>query len=134
MKKLYFKIETLWFTLSQPLRFLLVGGFNTVISFLLFSFLIYLHLNYEIALLITYIIGINLSILTMRYYVFQSHSPLIKAYGKAWLTYLSCLLLNYVTLYILIDMLHINTILAQGIYTVISTIYIYITHQKFSFH
>ncbi len=134
MKKLYFKIESLWFTIPQTLRFLIIGGINTVISFLIFSLLICCHLIYEIALLITYIITINLSIFTMRYYVFRSHGNLIKAYTKAWLSYLSCILLNYATLYILIDLLQINTILAQGIFTIISTIYLYIIHQKFSFH
>ena len=36
MIKLYRKIENRWFGLPQKIRFLLVGGFNTFLAYLLF--------------------------------------------------------------------------------------------------
>lgn len=133
MKKLYLKIEKLWFKISQPIRFLLVGGFNTVASFIIYSSAILLNANYLIALIISYTLGIILSITTMRYYVFQSNKNIISEYTKASIVYLSCLLMNYIFLYILINIFQNSPILSQGIYTIISSIYLYLTHKKFSF-
>ena len=134
MKKIYLKFETLWFQLSQPLRFLLVGGFNTLASFLIFSGIIMLHIKYPIAIIITYIICLNLSIFTMRYYVFQSRKNIFKEYYKALSIYLSCLLINYIFLYVFTDILQINPIYTQGAYTIISSLYLYYSHKNFSFH
>lgn len=133
MKKIYLKIESLWFKISQPVRFLLVGGFNTVASFIIYSSAILLNANYLIALVISYTLGIILSITTMRYYVFQSNKNILHEYTKASIIYLSCLLMNYMFLYILINILQNSPILSQGIYTVISSIYLYLSHKKFSF-
>ena len=133
MKKLYLKIEALWFMISQPIRFILVGGFNTVAAFLIFAGAIILNIEYPIATIITYALGFNLSIFTMRYCVFQSHKNIIKEYSKALSVYLSCFLINYIFLYVFIDIMQIDPILTQGIFTVFSSLYLYLSHKYFSF-
>ena len=35
--ELYKKIERIWFTINQKIRFLLVGGFNTVFAYGVFA-------------------------------------------------------------------------------------------------
>ena len=133
MKKLYLKIEALWFMISQPIRFILVGGFNTVAAFLIFAGALILNIEYPIATIITYALGFNLSIFTMRYCVFQSHKNIIKEYSKALSVYLSCFLINYIFLYVFIDIMQIDPILTQGIFTVFSSLYLYLSHKYFSF-
>lgn len=133
MIKLYKIIEQWWFkTFSDKMRFLLVGGFNTLVSYLLF-----LGFNrifrYETALVLTYLTAINLSIFTMRYYVFAVKGNLAKQYSKALITYGAMIILNYAFLYLVIDIAGQPAWLAQAEYTILSTIGVYIMHKKVNF-
>ena len=57
MIKLYRQIENRWFGLSQKIRFLLVGGFNTFLAYLLFVlFVAILQIPYRLSLIIQYIL------------------------------------------------------------------------------
>lgn len=132
--RLYKTIENIWFIVPEKIRFLLVGGFNTLTAYLLFVFFIEIvNLHYVYALSCMFIINVNISILTMRYYVFRSHSNLLKEYFKGWNVYIFLLGLNYAGLYLLIDVLKIREIIAQAIYLVFSTIVTYLIHKYITF-
>ena len=134
MKDFYSQTRKLWFHLPQKIRFLLVGGFNTVLAYVLFIlFIAALRIPYQIGLIIQYILTVNISIFTMRYYVFRSHGSLKKEYLKAWNTYLSMLIFNYVFLYFLIDIFNINVLFSQAVYVIISTIITFCLHKYYSF-
>ena len=133
MIKLYKIIEQWWFkNFSDKIRFLLVGGFNTVVSYLLFLGFNQI-LNYESALVLTYLLAINLSIFTMRYYVFAVKGNLARQYSKALSTYGAIIILNYVFLYVTIDVAGQPAWLAQAEYTLFSTVGLYIMHKKVNF-
>lgn len=130
---LYRKVEEWWFAVfPEKIRFVLVGGFNTVASYILFVCL-NLFFPYRVTLIITYFLAVNLSIFTMRYYVFRSKGNLLEQYGKAGLTYLLMMFLNYVFLYITIDGWKQDVWLAQAEYTIISTMFLYLIHKKVNF-
>ncbi len=134
MLRLYKFAEKIWFEFPQKLRFLLVGGFNTVFSYLLFAFLVaVLLMPYKAALVINYIIMVNVSILTMRYYVFRSFGNFRKEYCKAWGVYVTTLLLNYAAMYLMVDVYKMNELIAQAVYTVLITVFIYFMHKYVSF-
>ena len=131
---LYKKIENWWFKINQKIRFVLVGGFNTVVAYAVFALLFaVLHLPYLLALIIQYFITVNVSILTMRYYVFSSCGDFIKEYCKAWSVYIVMFLFNSVALSFLVEICHINELYAQAIYLTLSTIFTYLLHKYFSF-
>lgn len=133
MKILYQKIENLWFLLvPEKLRFLLVGGFNTLSSYLLFAMFVSV-LSYAAALVITYVLAINLSILTMRHYVFRAKTNFLKQYYKSGTTYILMLVFNYLFLWICIDILSIHPLISQALFTLISTILLYYIHKNFNF-
>ncbi len=130
---LYSKIEKWWFAkFPEQIRFVLVGGFNTMAAYVLFVCLNFVF-SYHVTLIITYFLAVNLSIFTMRYYVFRSKGNLLGQYSKAGLTYLSMLALNYVFLYITIDGWGQESWLAQAEYTILSTIVLYLMHKKVNF-
>ena len=134
MIQIYKNLETKWFRLPQQLRFLLVGGFNTVLAYVLFMlFVAILQIPYQLSLIIQYILTVNISIFTMRYYVFRSHGSIGKEYFKAWNTYLSMLIFNYVFLYFFIDIFNINVLFSQAVYVIISTIITFCLHKYYSF-
>ncbi len=57
---------------SQPIRYLLVGGVNTLISYCLYAGLIYLGLHYVLAVLISTVIGVIISFNTQGRLVFKN--------------------------------------------------------------
>lgn len=132
MTDLYRRLENWWFRRPKQLRFLAVGGFNTLFSYVLFIALT-LVMSYEPALFLTYLISINLSIFTMRYYVFRGTGNLRAQYGKAALTYLGMILANYAALRLMIDGLSWDAWLAQAAFTLLSTCIIYLLHQNINF-
>lgn len=133
--KLYKMIEDIWFRIDQKIRFLLVGGFNTVLSYLIYAFLIVMcRMPYIASLVLQYIVTVNISIITMRYYVFRSKGDFCKEYCKAWSVYLLTLLMNSVGLTFLVEICRINELWAQGIYQVAAAILTYLLHKYFSFH
>lgn len=134
MIRLYHVLENIWFGWPQKLRFLLVGGFNTVFSYGLFVLMVAaIGIPYKIAIAAGYIISTNVSIFTMRYYVFRSKGSLKKEYAKAWGVYLTTMLINYAAMYAMVDLGAVNELLAQGIYTVLITVFTYLMHKYFSF-
>lgn len=134
MLQLYFWIEDIWFKLPEKIRFLLVGGFNTVVAYTLFSFLYYI-LNgfYTLAVIIQYILTIQLSFITMRYYVFRGKGPILKEYIKAISVYIWLLFFNMAWLFVFIDCLDLNGYISQAFYIITSTILTYLFHKNFSF-
>ena len=139
---LYFSLEKLWFMIPLKIRFLLVGGFNTVFAYVLLNILNYVLLFFiglsklnaaNLALLLQYIVSINLSFLTMRYYVFQSRGNFYKEWLKACSVYFLMYLTNAPFLSFLIIKLGWNVWLAQSVYLVFSTIFIFLLHKYYSF-
>lgn len=133
--ELYFKVENLWFKMvPEKLRFLLVGGFNTVFAYGVYAFLLeIIKLPYLLALFIQYFITINVSVATMRYYVFRSKGNFVKEFLKAWSVYIGLFFANTVGLSFLVEICKIDELWAQGIYLTFSTILTYILHKYFSF-
>jgi putative flippase GtrA len=87
--KAYKYLEKIWFNLNEKIRFILVGGFNTTVSFFIYyAFLYLLSGKEQLSLLLMNLININISIATMRYYVFQSKGNWWHEYTKAFSSYI----------------------------------------------
>lgn len=134
MIELYKKIEKIWFKFNQKIRFLLVGGFNTVFSYLVFAGLYeMIGLHYNLALIIQYFITVNVSFVTMRYYVFQSNGVFKAEYIKAIGVYVLMFFFNAFALNFFVVVLGFYPLLGQALYLILSTIITYILHKNFSF-
>ena len=131
---LYKNIENWWFKLNQKLRFLLVGGFNTVFAYMVFALLFAIvGLPYLLALIVQYFITINVSVLTMRYYVFESKGDFWSEFCKAWSVYIFMFVFNTFALSFFVEICKIEELYAQALYLIISTIFTYLLHKYFSF-
>ena len=143
MIDLYLNLERIWFKFPQKIRFLLVGGFNTVFSYVLLNCLNYILKGLfknisEIvianwALFLQYIICTNLSFWSMRYYVFRSKGNFYHEWLKALSVYLLMYLINAPILTFLIVKLSWSIWLAQGTYLIFATILIFLLHKYYSF-
>ena len=70
----YFIVYRFWMRFPEKLRFILVGGYNTVFGYLLFVALIFLLTEKynQLALFGSYILSSINSYLTQKYYVFAT--------------------------------------------------------------
>lgn len=150
MIKAYKYLENIWFRINQKIRFLLVGGFNTTTSFVLYYLFLYITQGREqISLLLMNIININISIVTMRYYVFQSHGDFKQEYLKAFSSYIVLYFINTGLLAffvrvirvqenlspqnILQEVPNLDKAIAQLCCIVIITVLTFFVHKYFSF-
>ena len=145
---LYMWAERIWFKFPEKLRYLLVGGFNTVLSYAVLNLLdwcfgkINLTAGWKYspevvantALIVQYALTINFSIFTMRYYVFRSHGNWKKEFAKAWMVYIFMYLINAPILTALMVLFKLKTWSAQAIYLTFSTIITFILHKYYSFY
>ena len=149
--KLYLLAENIWFSyIPEKLRYLLVGGFNTTTSFLLYyMFLYFTNGREQLSLLLMNLININISIATMRYYVFRSKGSFWFEYQKAFGSYIALYFFNIGLLHffvsiirlkenispenILYDVPNLNKAVAQICCICITTIVTFFVHKYFSF-
>lgn len=135
LKKIYHFIEGKWFALvSEKVRFVLVGGFNTVIGYIIFViFYNLLNGNYPASIIIQNVISINISIIVMRYFVFHSIGNLGKEYAKALMVYIPTVCINYIWLFFAVDILGLDGIISQFVYAIVAAIMTYLLLKVFSF-
>ncbi|MBR1600966.1 MAG: GtrA family protein [Alphaproteobacteria bacterium] len=149
--KFYLWAENIWFSyIPEKLRYLLVGSFNTSTSFLLYYIFLYITNGREqLALLLMNLININISIATMRYYVFRSKGSFWLEYQKAFGSYVVLYFFNIGLLHffvkiiklrenirpenILYNVPNLNKAVAQICCICIVTIITFFVHKYFSF-
>ena len=113
--KLYKRVEKIWFRLNQKIRFLLVGGFNTATAFVIYYLFLYISAGREqLSLFLMNLININISIATMRYYVFQGTGPLLKEYTKAFSSYIVLYFINMGLLAFFVSIIKIQSSLPSN--------------------
>jgi putative flippase GtrA len=135
MKKLYKTLENFWFAaVPEKIRFVLVGGFNTAAAYGIFAALYFLFRgHYGLALGLQYVLSVQLSILTMRYYVFQSHGNFWREYWKSAGVYVFLWAINWAWLFLFDMSLGMNALWSQIIFLIVETILMYVLHKYFSF-
>ena len=135
MIELYLKIYRWWMTWPQKIRFLLVGGYNTVFSYLLFAGLLWVfNGQYEqLALALSFALSSINSFWTQKIYVFGSTEP-------AWPEFIKCLgtwgisyVLNATLLWGFVDGVGMNAYIAQIVILVILTIFSWVMLKHFAF-
>ena len=121
---------------GKKVKFLFVGVLNTVFSYIN-SILIYFFLNQKVALIfiliISHLINVTFSFMTNKIFVFKSSSQIRIEYVKFHMVYLVNFLFNIFLLWLLVAKFNIPYWLALIITTVLSVIYSFLAHLKFTF-
>lgn len=121
---------------DERVRFVLVGGFNTVFAFALFVvfeliwpglYLLSLFLSYAIAVLVAF--GLHRRV-TFRV---EGRERVLLDFARFVSVYVVMFAVNAALLPLFIEVLGWNTIVAQGVATVVTTVLSYTGHKLFSF-
>lgn len=121
---------------KEKFRFLLVGGFNTVFGFAVFSVLeitLGSKISYFGSLYGAHIISSTLAFILYRTVVFPVTGPWLRDYYRFQLVYVVPLLVNTFLLPFFVALIHLDVLVAQAVTTVILTIVSYVGHKYFSF-
>ncbi len=128
-------MKNYWFNLSDKIRFLIIGGLNAGISYLIY-FAVCLILGesfYQIALALAWAISSVISFTTQKFFVFNVEGNVIKQYLKCCTTWFFSYLINAFFLEMFVKQLMFNVYLAQIVATLLAAIFTYILFKKFAF-
>lgn len=124
IKKMYHKKE---------IRFLFVGGLNTLVGYGTYALFIFLNINYFVANLLSTIIGVGHSYLWNRYFTFKSHDKALNEILRFVSVYIVSFALSNVILFIFVTKLNMDKYLVGLISLVFTTLISWFGHKYFSF-
>ena len=133
---MYDKIKTFWYNISEKIRFLLVGIFNFLMSYVVYSCLMYFILGekyYQLSLALAWIISSMISFTTQRNLVFKGNDNIFKEYTKCCVTWFFSYLLNAFLLWLFVQKIYINPYIGQIIATGFCAVFNYILFKTFAF-
>ncbi len=124
-----------FFSLPQKIRFLLVGGSNTGISYLLFVALLYLlgEAHYQISLALAWFFSSFISFTMQKIFVFQSKGAWFSEYVRCLATWGVAYAINAGVLELSVQYAHIPPYMAQFFALALTTVITYFLFKHFAF-
>jgi putative flippase GtrA len=121
---------------SRKGRYLIVGGFNTVVGYVIGVGLLY-GLSPAVHVLvigaIANVLAITVSFTTYKLFVFQTRGRWIEEYVRSYLVYGSMAVVGTLLLWILVDGMRLSIWLAQGLAVVLTVVISYLGHSRYTF-
>ena len=123
---------------DQRVRFLAVGGTNTVVGYALFvAFDLFVYatvpFGYLLSLVSAFALAIVLAFVLYRRFVFKVTGHVRSDFVKFVSVYLVAIGVNLLTLPLLIEVAGLNSLLAQAIVLGVTTLMSFFGHREFSF-
>lgn len=119
------------------LRFLMVGGLNTAFGLAAYPVLMLamrpLDVSYMIPLVISHPICITFSFLTNKFITFRTKKNYLSEFSKFGTFYLINFAVNLAALPVLVEVFHMNPIIAQLIFAFIVIVSSYFWHSRITF-
>lgn len=121
---------------GQKLRYLIVGGWNTLFGygcFVVLQALLGHRVNYLFVLALSYVISITNSYLGYKFIVFRTKGNYLREYLRTYLVYSVTFLVNAAVLAALVEWVHLSPIIGQAIATTVTVVMGYVAHHNFTF-
>jgi putative flippase GtrA len=121
---------------SRKLRFLIVGGWNTVFGYLCFYVLYLLaadYLHYLIIAIIAHFLAVTQSYVMQRRLVFRSGAPVANEFLRFNASHVGTLLFGLLAMYLLVETAALSPLVAQAMVILTSVILSYVLHSRLSF-
>ena len=136
--KIFWSVWNFWFKLPDKIRYVLVGGFNATVQYLLFILFLWLlsEQRYQFSLILSWIISSLSSFATQKIFVFCTRGNFRKwmqEYAKCVGVWISSYFINAVILDLLVRYGEITPYIAQIIAIACTTVTGYILFKHFAF-
>ncbi|WP_457101026.1 GtrA family protein [Microbacterium sp. P5_E9] len=123
---------------DQRIRFLMVGGTNTIVGYAVFAALATwvfadVYLGYLVSLVISYVIAITLAFVLYRRFVFVVKGNVVGDFIRFVSVYIVAILANAAALPLLVEVLRLHPLPAQAIVLIATTVLSFVGHKYFSF-
>lgn len=121
---------------SLETRYVLVGGYNTVVGILLYLFFFgVLGERYHYMLLLTanYVLGTLNGYLAYKFLVFRTTSGYLAEYLRFNVVHLAGILVNYIALPLLVELARLGPFAAQGLIILALIVASFLLHKRFTF-
>jgi putative flippase GtrA len=122
---------------QKKIRFLVVGVMNTAVGLAMYPLLYTLLRPFEIdyigTLIFSQIICITFSFISNKYFVFKTKGNIKKEYPKFFAFYGIYFLLNLVCLPFMVEILNLNPMIAQTIFSIAIVASSYFWHNMITF-
>lgn len=124
-----------WFNVSDKIRFLLVGGFNALIAYLIYCILCKIlgEGMYQYCLALSWFISSFISFFTQKFFVFVGGNNWFKEYLKCLSTWVFSYMINAFLLEVFVKYVHMNVFISQFIANFTAAVFTYIVFKKFAF-
>lgn len=129
------RINKLFFRLSQFFKFCIVGLSNTLISYAMYSLLVYINTYYILASILAFVISMVNSFYWNNKYVFTGHGNFwLCAFFKMFCTYAATgLLLHNALLFLLVEYLSVSKYIAPILLLVVTIPLNFFVNKYWSF-
>ena len=124
-----------WFKLPDFIRFIIIGGINAAISYIIFVIAVLLlgKGHYQLCVALQWILSSFTSYLNQKFFVFCTKGNYVKEYLKCCSTWVVSYFLNVVILELLVRYLITNVYIAQLLSIFIVSIVTYVLFKVFAF-
>ncbi len=124
-----------WCTISDKIRFFLVGGFNAVFSYIIFTIALYLigQEHYQICVALQWIISSVFSFVNQKIFVFCTKGHWIQEYFKCCTTWIVSYACNALILELFVRFISKNVFIGQIFSILMASIVTYILFKHFAF-
>ena len=119
---------------DQRVRFLIVGGINTITGYGTFAAVVFAGGHYLLANVIATVVGVTVSYILNKYFTFKQYKKSFSEIIRFILVYAVSFLLGNVVLYVLVDYMAISPYVAGALNLVFTTLISWFGHKYFSFH
>lgn len=121
---------------SRKLRFLVIGGWNTLFGYLSFYVLYLLtadRLHYLIIAILAHFVAVTQSYIMQRRLVFRSDAPVAGEFLRFNASHVGTLLFGLLAMALLVEAARMSPLIAQAIVILISVVLSYLLHSRLSF-
>ncbi len=121
---------------AEQIRYLLVGGWNTLFGYGVYAVL-YLLLRHRISYIAiivpTWIVSITNAYLGYKFVVFRTRGNYLREYLKTYLVYGVAFLVNLALLPVFVEVLGWNPLVGQAVVGVFTVVISYVAYKYFAF-
>lgn len=121
---------------KEKIVYLVVGGWNTLFGYGVFS-LLYMLLSYRfhsmVILVLSYILSITNAYAGYKIFVFRTKGNIIKEYLRFYAVYGVSFLVNLILLPFFMAFLSLNAYISQAIILLLTVVVSYFLHKKYTF-